>query len=59
MGESNMAEGVPMIFGMVKDFRPVVKELKVFDKSGNAMIDEADELNEKIMNINELSKTDP
>jgi uncharacterized protein YdcH (DUF465 family) len=54
-----MAEGVPLIFGMVKDFRPVVKELKVFDKSGNAMIDEADALNDKIMNLNELSKTDP
>jgi hypothetical protein len=59
MGDSNMADGVPLIFGMVKDFRPVVKELKVFDKSGNAMIDEADDLNDKIMNINELSKTDP
>lgn len=58
-GKDNMVEGVPIIFGMVKDFRPVVKELKVFDKDGNAMIDEADDLNDKIMNLNEMSKTDP
>lgn len=32
----NIAEGVPMIFGILKDFRPVVKELKVFDKDGRA-----------------------
>jgi len=54
-----MIDGVPIIFGMVKDFRPVVKELKVFDKDGNAMIDEADDLNDKIMNLNEMTKTDP
>jgi uncharacterized protein YdcH (DUF465 family) len=52
-------EGLPIIFGMIKDFRPVVKELKVFDKNGNAMIDEADDLNDKILNLNEMSKTDP
>ena len=46
-----------MIFGIMKDFRPIVKELKVYDKDGNAMHDAADDLNDKIMNLNELSQT--
>jgi len=39
-----------MIFGIMKDFRPSIKELKVYDKNGAAMLDKADELNKKIMN---------
>lgn len=53
----NLAEGVPMIFGIVKDFRPTVKELKVFDKKRKAKVDEANVLNEKIMNLKNLAKT--
>jgi hypothetical protein len=30
----NMAEGVPLIFGIVNDFRPYIKELKVFNRKG-------------------------
>lgn len=54
-----MTDGFPMIFGIMKDFRPVVKELKVFNKHGDAMMDQADDLNDKIMNLNEISRTDP
>jgi len=55
--EVNLAEGVPLVFGILTDFRPVVKELKVFDRDGNAKNDEADSLNDKIMNLKELSRT--
>lgn len=48
-----------MIFGIMKDFRPKIKELKVFDKNGNAKIDQADELNDKIMDLQKLSRTNP
>lgn len=30
----NIAEGVPMIFGILKDFRPKIKELIVLDENG-------------------------
>lgn len=59
MQDVNLAEGVPMVFGILKDFRPVVKELKVFDKNGKAQIDQADELNEKINNLKDLSRSNP
>jgi hypothetical protein len=55
----NIAEGVPMIFGILKDFRPVIKELKVFDKRGKARVDQADELNDKIMDLKKLTKKQP
>ena len=51
-GGDNIQDGIPLIFGIVKDFRPVINELKVYDKSGAAMLDKADELNSKIMNLN-------
>lgn len=55
----NIAEGVPMIFGIMTDFRPKIKELKVFDKNGKAQLDQADELNDKIMDLKKLSRTQP
>lgn len=48
-----------MIFGIMTDFRPKIKELKVFDKNGKAQIDQADELNDKIMDLKKLSRTQP
>ena len=51
-GGDNIQEGVPLIFGIMKDFRPVIKELKVYDKNGDAMLDKAKDLNDKIMNWN-------
>jgi hypothetical protein len=59
MQDVNIAEGIPMVFGILKDFRPVVKELKVYDKNGNAKIDQADDLNEKLSNLKELSRKNP
>ena len=55
----NIAEGVPMIFGILKDFRPKIKELKVFDKRGKARLDQADELNDKIMDLKQMMRTHP
>ena len=59
MQEVNISDGIPMIFGILKDFRPIIKELKVYDRNGNAKIDEADKLNEKISNLKNLSKSNP
>jgi hypothetical protein len=59
MKDVNIAEGVPMIFGTLKDFRPIIKELKVFDKNGKAKLDQADALNDKIMDLKRLSKKQP
>ena len=57
-GGDNIQDGIPLIFGIMKDFRPVIKELKVYDKNGDAMLDKAEDLNKKIMNWNDLTKND-
>jgi hypothetical protein len=44
--EINISDGIPMIFGILRDFRPEVKEVKVFDKDGSAKIDQAEKLND-------------
>ena len=51
-----MSDGIPLIFGILKDFRPNVKELKVFDSSGRQKFDEARDLNDKIMNMKDVTK---
>lgn len=56
-GGDNIQDGVPLIFGIMRDFRPEIKELKVYDKNGDAMLDKAQDLNKKIMNWRQLSKT--
>lgn len=55
----NIAEGVPLIFGIVNDFRPNIKELKVFNKKGRTQVDAAKKLNNQIMNLKEEFISNP
>lgn len=41
----NLSDGIPMVFAILKDFRPKIKELKVYDSNKKAQIDQADDLN--------------
>lgn len=53
MSETKITDDVPLIFGKVVDFKPVIKELKVY-KGDEALFDEAEKLNNKFTNLRTL-----
>lgn len=53
MSDNKITDDVPLIFGKVVDFKPVIKELKVY-KGDEALFDEAEKLNNKISNLRTL-----
>ena len=46
-GEKIMNEGIPLVFGRIKDFRPTFNEVRSF-KKGKERKDEADKLNKRL-----------
>lgn len=53
MAGTTLNEDVPLIFGKVVDFKPIIKELKIY-KGEEALFDEAEKLNNKLSNLRTL-----